>query len=147
FGAIGMTVFGIDLWLASSAYTAVGPGDWTDFVASTGSLRIMADCLLIGLFGGIFSVPLFAMIQTRCAPQQVSRTIAGMNILNALFMVVAALLGMVLLQIGLSIPEIFLVTALLNALVAFCVFWQVPEFLARFRAWLTGGRRRAGEVE
>lgn len=146
-GAIGMTIFGVDLWLASSAYLATGPADWHAFVMNEGSVRIMADCLLIGLFGGIYSVPLFAMIQTRCAPQQVSRTIAGMNILNALFMVAAALLGMLLLQAGLSIPEIFLVTAVLNVLVALYVFWRVPEFLLSFMAWLAAWRTRAAETE
>jgi MFS family permease len=146
-GAIGMTAFGIDLWLASSAYVAIGAADWTAFIASTGSTRIMLDCLLIGLFGGIYSVPLFAMIQTRCHPQQVSRTIGGLNTVNSLFMVVAALLGMVLLQSGFTIPEIFLVTALLNALVTLYIFVRVPEFLARFLAWLPIRRTRAADAD
>jgi MFS family permease len=146
-GAIGMTVFGIDLWLASSAYVAIGAVDWLAFIASAGSIRIMLDCLLIGLFSGIFSVPLFAMIQTRCHPQQVSRTVAGLNIINSLFMVIAALLGMVLLQSGFTIPEIFLTTALLNALVTLYIFLQVPEFLARFLAWLPLRRARPADAD
>ena len=146
-GAIGMTVFGIDLWLASSSYDAAGPADWSGFIANAGSVRIMADCVLIGLFSGIYSVPLFAMIQTRCGAQQVSRTIAGLNILSSLFMVAAALLGMVLLQIGLSIPEIFLTTALLNALVSLYVFVRVPEFLVRFVTWLPLRRARAADAD
>lgn len=146
-GAIGMTAFGVDLWIASSAYVASGPVNWTGFIDSTGSLRIMADCVLIGLFGGIYSVPLFAMIQTRCDPKQVSRTIAGLNIINSSFMVAAALLGMVLLQSGLSIPEIFLVTAVLNAIVSLYVFTRVPEFLVRFIAWLPLRRTRAANTD
>jgi 1-acyl-sn-glycerol-3-phosphate acyltransferase len=92
--------------------------------------------MLIGVFGGFFIVPLFALIQTRCAPEHISRTIAGMNILNALFMVAAAGLAIVLLGQGFTIPQLFLVTAGLNALVAIYIFSLVPEFLMRFLAWL-----------
>jgi hypothetical protein len=67
------------------------------------------------VFGGFFIVPLFALIQTRCDPQHVSRTIAGMNILNALFMVGAAGVAMLLLGQGCRFPQMFLTTALLNA--------------------------------
>ncbi|MEO8599410.1 MAG: hypothetical protein ABI656_06240, partial [bacterium] len=93
---------------------------------------------LIGVFGGLYIVPLFALIQTRCDRQHVSRTIAGMNILNALFMVGAALVAMILLKMGSSIPQIFMVTAVLNALVATVIFVAVPEFWTRFVAWLHG---------
>lgn len=140
FGALGLTLFGIDLYLASNAYASTVPVDIAGFVHQAGSMRILFDCLMIGVFGGFYIVPLFALIQTRCDPTHISRTIAGMNILNALFMVVAALLAMVLLKMGLNIPQLFLVTALLNALVAIAVLVAMPEFLERFLAW-TGLRR------
>lgn len=136
FGAIGLSVFGFDLFLASTAYSNATLVDIAGFVQQAGSTRILLDCLLIGVFGGLYIVPLFALIQTRCDPQHMSRTIAGMNILNALFMVVAALLAMVLLNAGLSIPQLFMVTAILNAVVALYIFTVVPEFLLRFLAWL-----------
>jgi 1-acyl-sn-glycerol-3-phosphate acyltransferase len=79
---------------------------------------------------------LFALIQTRTDPAHLSRTIAGMNIMNALFMVSAALLAMALLSMGLSIPQIFMVAALMNAVVALYIFLLVPEFLMRFFAWM-----------
>ncbi|WP_343587092.1 MFS transporter [Herbaspirillum sp.] len=137
FGSIGLSVFGVELYLASRGYAAPGAAvDVAGFLAQGGSWRILADCLGIGVFGGLYIVPLFALIQTRCDPAHVSRTIAGMNIMNALFMVVAALVAMVLLKAGLTIPEIFLATAILNALVAIYIFSLVPEFLMRFLAWL-----------
>lgn len=139
-GAIGLSVFGFDLFLSSVAYTNTELVDIRAFLQQGGSIRILLDCLMIGLFGGFYIVPLFALIQTRCDPTRISRTIAGMNILNALFMVVAALLAMVLLGAGLSIPQLFLVTAILNAFVTGCVFVAVPEFLIRFRAWIVPGR-------
>lgn len=136
FGAIGLSVFGLDLFLASIGYTNTAAVDMAGFVQQHGSWRILFDCVMIGLFGGLYIVPLFAVIQTRCDRRHLSRTIAGMNIMNALFMVVAALVAMVLLQSGFTIPQIFLVTAILNALVALYIFTVVPEYLVRFVAWI-----------
>jgi 1-acyl-sn-glycerol-3-phosphate acyltransferase len=136
FGAIGLSVFGIDLYFASLAYTNTAAVDFIGLLHQDGTLHILADLLLLGVFGGFFIVPLFALIQTRCDPKHVSRTIAGMNILNALFMVAAAGVAVVLIKQGFTIPEMFLTTALLNALVALYIFSLVPEFLMRFLAWL-----------
>jgi 1-acyl-sn-glycerol-3-phosphate acyltransferase len=136
FGSIGLSLFGIDLYFASMGYTNTATVDAFALVALPGSLRILADLVLIGVFGGFFIVPLFALIQTRCDPKHVSRTIAGMNILNALFMVAAAGVAILLLGQGFSIPQMFLITALLNAAVAVYIFSLVPEFLMRFLAWL-----------
>ena len=136
FGAIGLSLFGIDLYFASLAYTNTAGVDAMGLLAQHGSIRILADLLLLGVFGGLFIVPLFALIQTRCDPQHVSRTIAGMNILNAIFMVAAAGVAVLLIGQGFSIPEMFLTTALLNAVVAIYIFSLVPEFLMRFLAWL-----------
>lgn len=136
FGSIGLSVFGFDLYLASAHYTSTVAVDMAAFIGQPGSLRILFDCVMIGMFGGFYIVPLFALIQTRCDRKHVSRTIAGMNIMNALFMVVAALFAMALLKMGFTIPQIFMVTALVNALVAIYIFSLVPEFLMRFLAWL-----------
>ncbi|MFL9925649.1 MFS transporter [Herbaspirillum lusitanum] len=139
FGSIGLSVFGLELYFASVAYggTALTTSlDLAGFLAQSGSWRILIDCIAIGVFGGLYIVPLFALIQTRCDPAHVSRTIAGMNIMNSLFMVVAALVAMVLLRSGFTIPEIFLTTAILNAVVALYIFSLVPEFLMRFLAWI-----------
>ncbi|MES2148576.1 MAG: MFS transporter [Pseudomonadota bacterium] len=136
FGSIGLSVFGMDLYFASLGYggsTLVGAAG---IFAQPGSLRILADISLLGVFGGFFIVPLFALIQTRCDPKHVSRTIAGTNILNSLFMVAASLLAMVLLMLGFTIPQLFLITAILNAVVALYIFSLVPEFLMRFLAWM-----------
>lgn len=136
FGSIGLSAFGLDLYLASLAYTNAGTVDMTAFLAQHGSMRILFDCVMIGVFGGFYIVPLFALIQTRCDPRHVSRTIAGMNIMNSLFMIAAAGLAIGLLRLGCTIPQLFLVTAALNALVAICIFLLVPEFPMRFAAWL-----------
>jgi 1-acyl-sn-glycerol-3-phosphate acyltransferase len=133
-GAAGMTLFGIDLYLAHPQ--AVGTLDLgaQAFVTRAGSWRVMLDLVLIGLFGGFFIVPLYALVQQRSEPAHISRVIAGNNILNAAFMVASALLSILLLK-WLTIPELLLVTALLNAVVALYIFSLVPEFAMRFVAW------------
>jgi 1-acyl-sn-glycerol-3-phosphate acyltransferase len=97
---------------------------------------MLADLFLIGLFGGFYIVPLYALVQTRSDPAHRSRIIAGNNILNAAFIVAAAALAIGLFAAGLSIPQLILVTALLNAAVALYIYLLVPEFLMRFLVWL-----------
>ena len=135
-GALGMTVFGIDLYLARPEMAAVTGLDWRQFLAAPGNLRICIDLLAVGVSGGFFTVPLFALIQQRSPREHLSRVIAANNILNAAFMVAAAILAIVLLQLGFNIPQLLLGTAILNALVAIYIFTLVPEFIARFVAYL-----------
>lgn len=134
-GAIGLTVFGVDLYCAS-----IEP--MPALVAAQHLLlgeqfRVMLDCFLLGAFGGIYVVPLFALIQTRSEPSHLSRTIGGMNILNALFMVVAALIAMVLLSVGVTVPGIFLFTAIANLILLMLLFFIQPEYLRESRRWLS----------
>jgi 1-acyl-sn-glycerol-3-phosphate acyltransferase len=136
FGSIGLTLFAVDLWLASRHLAAAGLAGLDVFFAHPAHWRVAIDLVLIGLFGGFYIVPLYALIQERSAPSHRSRIIAANNILNALFMVVSAGLAIGLLKAGLSIPELFLVTALMNAAVALFIYGLVPEFLMRFLAWL-----------
>ncbi|KAA3650351.1 MAG: MFS transporter [Proteobacteria bacterium] len=137
FGSIGLTLFALDLWWASPAPGALGEGLAIGAVlAEPLAWRVLFDLVMIGFFGGFFIVPLYALIQSRSAPSHRSRIIAGNNILNALFMVVAAGLGAGLLAAGASIAQLFLLTAILNACVAVYIYTLVPEFLLRFVVWL-----------
>ena len=113
-----------------------GLADVATFLSAAGHWRVLVDLLLIGMFGGFYIVPLYALIQSRSEPTHRSRIIAGNNILNAFFMVLAAMVAIVLFQAGLTIPQLFLVTALLNAMVAIYIYTLVPEFLMRFLVWL-----------
>jgi 1-acyl-sn-glycerol-3-phosphate acyltransferase len=135
-GSIGLSLFGIDLYFAQPALaTAHGIDAW-NFISAPGHWRIALDMTLLGVFAGFYIVPLFALVQSRTPRHQLSRVIAGNNIINALFMVVAAGFGLGLGALGLSIPEIFLATALLNAAVAVYIYTLVPEFLMRFLSWI-----------
>ena len=136
FGAFGLTLFGFDLWLASPTSPTAGL-TVSAFLSDAGNWRIIADLLLIGIFGGFYIVPLYALVQSRSEASHRSRVIAGLNILNSLFMVIAAVMAMLMLgPAGLTIPLLFLVTAILNAVVAVYIFTLVPEFLMRFLVWI-----------
>ena len=120
FGSIGLTIFGLDL----------------GFSAAQGGWRLLADLALIGVFGGFYIVPLYALVQSRSEASHRSRVIAGNNVLNAVFIVAAAVLAIALLGAGLTIPQLFLVAALMNAAVAVYIYTLVPEFLMRFMVWI-----------
>jgi 1-acyl-sn-glycerol-3-phosphate acyltransferase len=136
FGSIGMTLFGIDLYFALAAHLQHEPMALAAFLRDAGHWRILGDLFLIGLFGGFYIVPLYALIQIRSEPSHRSRIIAGNNILNALFMVAAAGIAIGLFAAGLTIPQLLLATALMNAVVALYIYRLVPEFLMRFIVWL-----------
>ena len=136
FGAIGMTVFAVDLYFASKG-SSVGPLIGAmDFIGFAKNWRIMADLFLLAMFAGFYSVPLYALMQARTDKQFRARIIAANNILNALFMVVASLLAAALLQSGLTLPQLYLVVGIMNAAVALFIFKLVPEFLMRFIIWM-----------
>ncbi|MGE0559069.1 MAG: MFS transporter [Burkholderiales bacterium] len=136
FGSIGITLFGVDLYFALAGHIGHGPVGFREFVAEAEHWRILADLALIGVFGGFYIVPLYALIQSRSEPGHRSRIIAGNNILNALFIVAAAGIAIGMFQLGFTIPQLFLLTAIMNAVVAFYIYTLVPEFLMRFIVWL-----------
>lgn len=135
FGSIGLTVFAVDLYLATPAMAGNNLSA-RDFIHASGSWRVLLDMALIGLFGGLFIVPLYAMVQQRTRREIMSRVIGANSILNAVFMVVAAGVAALALQAGLTIPQLLLLTGVLNAFVAMYIYSLVPEFLLRFVAWL-----------
>lgn len=135
-GAIGMSVFAIDLYFASRALPPVAVMGLGAFMSQAAHWRVMADLALLSLFAGLYSVPMYALIQLRSQPTHRARIIAANNILNALFMIGSSVIAGALLGAGFTIPQIFLFTGIANALVAFYIFMLVPEYLLRFIAWL-----------
>ncbi|WP_133648095.1 MFS transporter [Paraburkholderia flava] len=136
-GSIGMSVFAIDLFFASHALpTAPHLLSVGEFLAVPAHWRVLIDLLLLAMFGGFYSVPLYALIQARSQPTHRARIIAANNILNSLFMIVSSLMAVGLTSLGVGIPGIFLTTALLNIVVAIYIYSLVPEFLLRFIAWV-----------
>jgi len=135
-GAIGMSVFSIDLYFASRGLAPSAGHTLGSFLATAAHWRVMADLALLSLFAGLYSVPMYALIQLRSQPTHRARIIAANNILNAIFMVVSAVGVGVLLKAGFTIPQVFLAIGLLNAVVAGYIFLLVPEYLLRFVAFV-----------
>ncbi len=135
-GSIGLTVFALDLALGAPDAPATVPLTASGFLAQPGGWRLLTDLGLLGLFGGFYIVPLYALIQERTRPEALSRVVSANNVLNALFMVAAALFGAIALGNGLTIPQLLVAVAAMNAAVALYIYYLVPEFLLRFLAWV-----------
>ena len=135
-GAIGMSVFAVDLYFATRGLPASGVMGLSAFLAQSAHWRVLADLALLSLFAGLYSVPMYALIQLRSPPTHRARIIAANNILNALFMIASSVIAGALLQSGFTIPQIFLFTALANLAMAAYIFLLVPEYLLRFVAWV-----------
>lgn len=139
-GSMGMSLFAFDLFLtgyptslSAAVHGAISP---LELLATTGGLRIAADLFLLAVFGGLFIVPLYTLIQQRSLEDERSRVIAGNNIVNALFMVVSALILMLLFSLDVSLPHIFLLLSLMNLAVACYIYTVIPEFMFRFICWV-----------
>ncbi|SDU14659.1 MFS transporter [Halopseudomonas salegens] len=140
FGAFGLTLFGILIWWFSAGVIAASePYSWLQLLAQPAAWWVLLCLFGLGLFGGFYIVPLYALIQSRTPEHERSRVIAANNILNALLMVLAAVVSILMLTLaGLSIPQLFLVVALMNIAVCVYIFTIVPEFTMRFLIWLLG---------
>ncbi len=140
FGSIGLTLFGMLLWWHSGGFPQGAQAhDWLAVLGHGQAWWILSSILGIGLFGGFYIVPLYALIQSRTAEHERARVIAANNILNALFMVISAIASILFLSVAeLSIPQLFLVISLMNVAVNSYIFKLVPEFSMRFLIWLLG---------
>ena len=143
FGAIGLTLFGADLYAASTSIHAASGHAVQSYISFIGTpnntlshWRLLADIALIGLFGGFYIVPLYVLVQTRAEKSHQSRVIAANNIMNAFFMVASAGFSIWIFNQGLTIPQLFLATAMLNIVVTIYLCVRQPEYLSTFLAWV-----------
>ena len=135
FGAIGLSVFAMDFSFANGPLPP-SPQGALQFINNAHHWRILIDALLMGTFGGFYVVPLYALVQNRSNPEECSRVIAANNVLNAILMTFAAIFAIVFLNYGFNIPQLFRVTAILNACVALYLCQLMPEFYHRFLDWI-----------
>ena len=135
-GALGLTLFGADIYFSqplTPGQTLFGP---MTFIRDSSSVRVMIDIVMLGVSGGIYIVPLYALVQQRSELKKRSRIIAANNVLNALFMVVAALYALFILSTGVTVSTLFLIMAIMNVIVTLFIFTLVPEFVMRLLIWL-----------
>jgi len=128
-GMLGLALFSIDLWLASPApFAGTGLSPIAAFLARPENWRILADLFGIALSGGVFIVPLYALLQTASDVRRRARTIGANNIINAAAMVLSTILTMALVMVGVSVPGLFLLAGLASLPVA-ALFWHLaPGF-------------------
>ncbi|MGQ0442282.1 MAG: MFS transporter [Methylophilaceae bacterium] len=138
FGAIGLSLFGVDLYLSSTGFptTSAFNVSYLTFMHNFAAWRLLGDILLIGLFGGFYIVPLYAFLQSHAEKSYQSRVIAANNIMNALFMVVSAGFSLWIFNLGFTIPQLFLITSLLSALVSIYLCIRQPAYYKTFLLWL-----------
>jgi 1-acyl-sn-glycerol-3-phosphate acyltransferase len=136
-GSLGLSLFTLDLFLAghpqglpSGALLSAG-----QFLSTPEGRRISLDVFLLAVSGGFFTVPLYTFIQQKSRRETRSRVIAANNILNALFMVVSALVLAGFYRFKLTYPQIFLALSVMNLAVAAYIYTLIPEFLLRLAAW------------
>jgi 1-acyl-sn-glycerol-3-phosphate acyltransferase len=143
-GSLGLSIFGFDLvfaHLSLPAVQALPVGQQlmglSAYLAIPGSMRVLMDLMMIGIFGGLYIVPLYSMIQIRTRPEIRARVIAANNIMNALLMVASSLVAALMIGLfKLSIPQFFLFLVILNLIVACTIYSMVPEFVIRFMMWV-----------
>lgn len=127
--AFALTVFIIDLYFASVDLSAPGGALITasDFLNSPTNLRILFDLAAISICGGLYTVPLYAILQNDSDPKKRSRIIAANNLMNALFMVVGAIVATGMLALDWTIPEVFLSLAIANCFVGLYITRLLPS--------------------
>ncbi len=136
FGSIGLTLFGVLLYFSVPDTITVSSLSIPDFLSTFYGYSVMFNLFMIGIFGGFYTVPLYALIQKRTEKEYMSRIIAANNMLNAFFMVINAGIVIGLFAIGLNIPEIFLTMSIFSAIISIYIYRQVPEFFIRFVIWM-----------
>ena len=135
--SIGLTLFGLDLFFTANGFNHTELVGFKEYLALDGSIRLVVDIFMIGVSGGLYIVPLYAMVQHRTETHERSRIIAALNILDAFFIVMSSVVAIVMLGLfKLTITQFFLVLAIMNAVVALFIFYKVPEFLMRCFVWL-----------
>jgi MFS family permease len=137
-GALGMTVFGLDVFFG---HPTLHPANselrnvWA-LLASAEGYRTIIDYIGLGISGGLYIVPLYTLVQQLAAPEHRSRTIAAINIFNALFMIGSALLAAVALGVlGMPLPWFLLMLAVMNGVVGVLLCRAEPQFTQRVRHW------------
>ncbi|MUL03536.1 MFS transporter [Aliivibrio fischeri] len=135
-GSLGITIFGFNLFLATPE-NPIHTTDFFEILTHPDLFSVFVNLFFLGVSGGIFIVPLYTLIQKRPQAKHRSQIIAANNIYNAIFMVTSAILGIICLSvIELSIPQFFLLLAILNGIVTLFLFFRVPIFIIRFVLWV-----------
>jgi hypothetical protein len=132
-----IVVFSADLYFASTAYFSarspldLGAGDLASgeafdtiaiFFSNIHAWRIVADLFLLSLAGGLYVVPLRAIVQDRSPKESTSRVVAGNSLSDSLFLLLSSLFGAALLSLGWLVKDLFLMLSVMTLIVAVMLF-------------------------
>jgi acyl-[acyl-carrier-protein]-phospholipid O-acyltransferase/long-chain-fatty-acid--[acyl-carrier-protein] ligase len=125
--AVLLGLFSLDLgWSASAIVPAASPLSVAGYFASRYSLHIAIDLSGLAVAGGLFIVPVFTAVQVWAGTDRRARVIAGVNVLNAAFMVVGALILAALQKLGMGVPVLFALLGVANLVVAVVIGRTMP---------------------
>lgn len=135
-GSLGMIFFMVDLVLAFNSFDRLSDPTFVAFVSNRQSYRVMLDLLFLSIFGGLFTVPLYAFIQ-EVSPEGIrSRIISANNIFNSSFMVLSAVFTVTIFKLGGSFIDLLWCVIVLHIAITTYIYCVVPDFIARFLLWL-----------
>jgi MFS family permease len=148
-GALGLSLFALDLYIVGYPHDSLSLDveilGIIEFMKHSVYWRVLFDLVCIGFSGGIYIVPLYAMVQNRSSLNHRARVIAATNIVNALFMVISAVLVIALIKLALTIPQIYLLIGVLNLCITGVIFIRFPEYLQRLLLIISGRREQSLE--
>ena len=131
-GALGMSLMILAVFLLTRGYqVGAEAAGWQDFLARPYNWLIVAALLGTSVAGGLYIVPLYAVMQHFSAPAHRARVVAANNILNAAFMVVSSLAATAMLAMNFTVPQVFLTVAVLNFGVAVYICKLLPEAVVK----------------
>lgn len=134
-GALGMAIFTFSLFLSSywlPVRESAEPVALLSYMKGWLFWKLSFDMFMVAVFGGIFTVPLYALVQGKGEPKEMARIIAGNNIINAVFMTLGtAIVALLSSWFRASIPMVFLWIALFNIYMAIYICRLLPDALLR----------------
>ena len=134
FGIAGLSIFAIDLYFSLSGLSIdmtqeklLGVGE---LFHVAGSWRVFADLFFLGFSGGLYIVPLYASMQAYAPKSHRARIVGANNIFNAIFMVSSAIFAIVVLNsLKLSLPQLFLITGVLNLIFGVFLYLKLNKHI------------------
>lgn len=121
-GAVGVSLTSFHIFMLGTPPTDSAPLLANNLFASSTARVLFTDLLLIGAFGAIYVIPLYAALQMNLKSSHRARTIAALNVSNALFMVFSAAFAILAYRQGANEPQLFGLTGLMSILIVLCVF-------------------------
>jgi acyl-[acyl-carrier-protein]-phospholipid O-acyltransferase/long-chain-fatty-acid--[acyl-carrier-protein] ligase len=129
--AIGISIFGIDLYFACKNYVIScemsSLKNIFSFLSNVKSWRILLDLFCMSSITGIYAVPLYAVMQYYSPPTHRARIIAVNNVYNSIFMIISFIFISTLLALNFTVQTIILLLSVANIIVAIFILSFTPE--------------------